>query len=76
LGTASALFGGYRLKAGNLLFHSGAFALWAPEFPLPVFRNRDGQRKGFIALFAHELVYGHVKLLFRMGVFGRSCGKK
>lgn len=56
-----ALFGGYGLKGGNLLLHSRAFAIWAPEFFLPVFRNRYHYGKRLIALLTDEVVYRHAK---------------
>jgi hypothetical protein len=59
----SALLGGYGLKGGNLLFHPRALTLGAPEFLLAVFGNRNCHGERLIALFTHELIYGHGKPL-------------
>ena len=58
-----ALFGGYGLKGRNLLLDPRALAFRAPEFLLAVFRNRNCHGKRLIALFTHEVVYGHAKPL-------------
>ena len=58
-----ALFGGYGLKGGNLLFHPRGLTFGAPEFLLVIFGNRQSEGKGLITLLAHEVIYGHAKPL-------------
>lgn len=58
-----ALFGGYGLKGGNLLFYPRALTFGAPEFLLVIFGNRQSEGKGLITLLTHEVIYGHAKPL-------------
>lgn len=67
-----ALFGGYGLKGGNLLLHSGGLTIWAPEFFLSVFRNRYHYGKGLIALLTDEVVYRHAKSPLPCKIYTRS----
>lgn len=67
-----ALFGGYGLKGGNLLLHSCAFAIWTPEFFLPVFRNWYHYGKRLIAFLTDEVVCRHAKSPLPCKAFTRS----
>ncbi len=63
---ALTLFGGYSLKGGNLLLYFAAFAFWALEFFLFIFRDCYTYGKRLIAFFTDKLVCGHENLLLHM----------
>jgi hypothetical protein len=67
-----ALFGGYGLKGGYLLFYSSGLTFRASEFFLSVFRNRYGHGKRLIALLTDEIVYRHTSSPLSCVVCGRS----
>jgi hypothetical protein len=54
-----ALFGCDGVEGRQLLLDLLTLTLRAGEFALIVFGQRYGQRKGLLALFAHELVHWH-----------------
>ena len=51
--------GRYGLKGSDLLPHFGAFAFWAPDFFLFVFRDLHYQGKRLAALFTDEFICRH-----------------
>jgi len=63
MNTVLTLFRGYGLEGGNLLPHLAAFALWALESLLFIFRDLYDQGKGLTAFLTHELVCGHSRHL-------------
>jgi len=72
---ALTLFGGYSLKGGNLLLHFAAFAFWAPELFLFIFRDCYSYGKRLIAFFTDKLVCGHEKPPFAYEILRRSNTK-